>query len=49
MFREVIKWTSHVFLGNMTVHVSVKNVRLALTADFLEPECFDFKSLLKWP
>jgi hypothetical protein len=26
MLREVIKWTSHVFLGNTTLHVNVKKV-----------------------
>jgi hypothetical protein len=37
-----------------TVHVNVESYRLALCvsallADFLDLECFDFKSLLKWP
>jgi hypothetical protein len=45
MFREVTKWTSRVFVHNITVHINVNSVSLALVADFLDLECFDFKSL----
>jgi hypothetical protein len=50
MLRKVIKWTSHVFSGNATLLLNldcISQKKLLMTV--LDLECFELKSLLKWP